>query len=138
VQEGPTANELEAAVKNITGGFPLRIASNDKIVQYLSIIGFYDLPLDYLDRFTERVRAVTAEHIRDAYRRRVHPQRLAVVMVGGNADGGGVTETDAAANASAAVDGRPVVGAAAGTQFDAAASDGTAAAASAGGDGSRR
>ncbi len=84
VEQGPTAEELEAAIKNITGGFPLRIASNGKIVQYLSIIGFYDLPLDYLDRFTERVSAVTAEQIRDAYRRRVYPDRLAVVMVGGD------------------------------------------------------
>jgi zinc protease len=86
VAEGPTAAELESAVKNITGGFPLRIASNAKIVQYLSLIGFYDLPLDYLDRFTERVGAVTAEQIRDAYRRRIHPDRLAVIMVGGEQD----------------------------------------------------
>jgi zinc protease len=83
VDEGPTREELDAAVKNITGGFPLRIASNSKIVQYLAVIGFYDLPLDYLERFTGRVSAVTAEDIRDAYRRRVHPERLAVVMVGG-------------------------------------------------------
>jgi zinc protease len=86
VAEGPTQEELQAAVKNITGGFPLRIASNAKIVQYLALIGFYDLPLDYLDNFTQRVKAVTAEQIRDAYRRRVHPDRLAVVMVGGQAE----------------------------------------------------
>jgi zinc protease len=87
VEQGPTQEELDAAVKNITGGFPLRIASNSKIVQYLALIGFYDLPLDYLDRFTERVSAVTADQIRDAYRRRVHPDRLAVVMVGGDRGG---------------------------------------------------
>jgi hypothetical protein len=51
------------------------------------MIGFYDLPLDYLDRFTERVASVTAEQIRDAYLRRVHPDRLAVVMVGGGSSG---------------------------------------------------
>jgi zinc protease len=109
VEQGPTQAELEAAVKNITGGFPLRIASNSKIVQYLALIGFYDLPLDYLDRFAERVSAVTAEQIRDAYRRRVHPDRLAVVMVGGAgvgdaADGGAAAQTapaPAAADAAA-------------------------------------
>jgi zinc protease len=110
VEQGPTAEELDAAIKNITGGFPLRIASNGKIVQYLSLIGFYDLPLDYLDRFTERVSAVTAEQIRDAYRRRVHPEHLAVVMVGG--DGGDasapVARADAAADtAQQAVDSAP-------------------------------
>jgi zinc protease len=98
VEDGPTQDELNAAVKNITGGFPLRIASNGKIVQYLALIGFYDLPLDYLDRFNERVSAVTAEQIRDAFRRRVHPDRLAVVMVGGGSGG----KSDAGATAAQA------------------------------------
>ncbi len=84
VAEGPTQQELDAAVKNITGGFPLRTASNAKIVQYLALIGFYDLPLDYLDRFTDRVSTVTLDQIRDAFRRRVHPDRFALVMVGGS------------------------------------------------------
>lgn len=84
VNEGPTDAELEAAVKNITGGFPLRIASNGKVVQYLAMIGFYDLPLDYLDQFSGRVSAVTKEQIRDAFERRVHPDRLAIVQVGGS------------------------------------------------------
>ena len=81
-EEGPTDAELEAAVKNITGGFPLRIASNANIVQYLAMIGFYGLPLDYLDRFNDRVSAVSAEDIRDAFTRRVDPDRLATVIVG--------------------------------------------------------
>lgn len=88
VQEGPTEEELAAAKKNLTGGFPLRIASNASIVQYLAVIGFYGLPLDYLNRFTERVEAVTAEQIRDAFSRRVHPDRLAIVTVGGGAGQG--------------------------------------------------
>jgi zinc protease len=83
---GPTDDELEAAIKNITGGFPLRIASNSKIVQYLAVIGFYRLPLDYLDRFNERVSAVTAAQIQDAFRRRVHPDRFATVIVGPRED----------------------------------------------------
>jgi zinc protease len=85
-QEGPTEDELIAAIKNITGGFPLRIASNSKIVRYLAVIGFYGLPLDYLDRFNERVSSVTAEQIRDAFRRRVHPDRFATVIVGPQQD----------------------------------------------------
>ena len=86
IEQGPTDQELEAAVKNITGGFPLRIAGNSKIVSYLSVIGFYDLPLDYLDRFQERIRAVTADQIQDAFRRRIDPATLALVMVGDTED----------------------------------------------------
>jgi zinc protease len=82
VHEGPSEEELKASKQNITGGFPLRIASNSKILEYLAVIGFYDLPLDYLDRFIERVESVTREQIRDAFTRRVDPQRLIMVQVG--------------------------------------------------------
>lgn len=83
VEEGPDQDELDAAVKNITGGFPLRIENNSKILGYIVMIGFYDLPLDYLATFNDRVEAVTLEQIRDAFRRRVHPGRMATVIVGG-------------------------------------------------------
>jgi len=88
VQQGPTAQELDASLKNITGGFPLRVDSNRKLVEYLSMIGFYDLPLDYLQRFTDRIRAVDGQKIRDALKRRVHPDRMITVIVGGGQAGG--------------------------------------------------
>jgi len=80
--QGPSQTELVAAIQNITGGFPLRIAGNGKIAQYLAMIGFYELPLDYLDKFKEKVSAVTAEAIRDAFQRRIDPQHFATVVVG--------------------------------------------------------
>ena len=86
VEKGPTPEELAAAKKNVTGGFPLRIDSNRKIAEYLTVIGFYGLPLTYLDDFIPRIEAVTAEQIRDAFRRRVHPEHMLTVVVGG---GGG-------------------------------------------------
>ena len=82
VAEGPTESELEAAKQNIVGGFPLRIDSNRKILEYLSVIGFYRLPLTYLDDFVPNVERVTVAQIRDAFRRRVDPDRLATVVVG--------------------------------------------------------
>jgi len=82
VEEGPSTEKLSAAVKNITGGFPLRIASNADIVSYLAVIGFYGLPLDYLDRFNARIEAVTAAQIQDAFARRIDPTALAIVEVG--------------------------------------------------------
>lgn len=82
LEQGPSEAELTAAKQNITGGFPLRIASNRRIVEYLAMMGFYALPLDYLDRFVERVNAVTREQIRDAFRRRVHPDRMVTIVVG--------------------------------------------------------
>jgi zinc protease len=83
VAKGPTQAELSAAKKNITGGFPLRIDSNAKIAEYLAVIAFYDLPLTYLDDFIPRIEAVTVAQVRDAFRRRVHPDQMVTVTVGG-------------------------------------------------------
>jgi zinc protease len=82
IAKGPTQAELEAAKKNITGGFALRLDSNGKIVENLAAIGFYHLPLDYLDTFNHKVEAVTVAEVRDAFRRRIHPEDMVTVMVG--------------------------------------------------------
>ena len=83
VDKGPTGAELEASQKNITGGFPLRIDSNAKILDYLVMIGFYGLPLDYLNTFNTRVMAVTREQILDTFQRRVTPETMVTIIVGG-------------------------------------------------------
>jgi zinc protease len=82
VADGPTADELEAAQKYLTGSFPLRIDSNRKIVDYLAMIGFYGLDTDYLARFTRRVEAVTRPAIRQSMAERLDPQRMVTVIVG--------------------------------------------------------
>ena len=83
---GPTEAELTAAKQNITGGFALRIDSNSKIADYLAMIGFYGLPLTYLDTFKDKVMAVTAADIKSAYERRVNPDKMVTIMVGGKAE----------------------------------------------------
>ena len=49
LKDGVAEKELTAAKANIIGGFPMRIDSNAKILDYLAMIGFYHLPLNYLD-----------------------------------------------------------------------------------------
>ncbi len=82
ISRGPTEKELQAAKQNIVGGFPLRIDSNSKILGYLSVIGFYDLPLTYLDDFTNSVDQVTVSQVREAFVRHIDPQSMATVIVG--------------------------------------------------------
>jgi len=79
---GPTQKELTAARGNIIGGFPLRIDSNKKIMGYLGVIGFYDLPLTYLDDYVKAVDKVTVEQIKEAFQRRIHPEGMVTVVVG--------------------------------------------------------
>jgi|TARA_B100000795_G_scaffold82674_1_gene59916 zinc protease len=85
IAKGPSDAELTAAKQNITGGFALRVDSNSKIANYLAMIGFYGLPLDYLETFKGKVNMVTTEGIKDAYSRRVQPEKMVTVMVGGKA-----------------------------------------------------
>jgi len=85
VKFGPTEDELVAAKRNIVNGFPLRIDSNRKIHEYLALIGFYRLPLTYLDDFVKNVERVSAADIRDAFQRRIRPDRMVTVVVGGEA-----------------------------------------------------
>lgn len=82
IANGPTQKELDDAKKNITGGFPLRLDSNKDITGYVAMIGFYHLPLDYLKTFNDKVKQVTREQIMDAFKRRVHPDKMVTVMVG--------------------------------------------------------
>ncbi len=82
IKDGPTSEEIEHAKKNITGSFPLKIDSNAKIVENLFVTGFYDMPLDYLDRFNANIMAVSKQDIKDAFERRVKPEQLIRIIVG--------------------------------------------------------
>jgi len=82
IAEGPGETALEAAKQNLIGGFPLRIDSNTKLAEYLTIIGFYDLPLDYLEAYPRAVAAVTAAQVREAFQRRVRLAQMAKITVG--------------------------------------------------------
>ena len=65
------------------GGFALRLDSNRKLLDNLANIAWYGLPLDYLDTWTKQVEKVTAADIRAAFARKLQPDRMVTVVVGG-------------------------------------------------------
>ena len=81
---GPTEDELKAAKLNIVGSFPLRLDSNRKILDNVAAIGFYGLPLDYLDTYAANVNKVTAADVRAAFIRHISPDHLVTVVVAGD------------------------------------------------------
>ena len=83
VKQGPTDKQLTAAKKNITGGFAMRFDNNDKLSNYVAMIGFYKMPLDYLDVFQDKVEAVTVDSIRKAFQERIKPENFHTITVGG-------------------------------------------------------
>ena len=60
---GPTDKELTHAKEAIINGFPLRIDSNQDILNYLSMINYYDLPINYLNTFTDKISKITKKDI---------------------------------------------------------------------------
>jgi zinc protease len=87
VADGPTAAELKAAKDNLIGGFALRIDSNRKLLENVANIAWNQLPLDYLDTWTQQVERVSAADIRAAFARKLQPATMVTVVLGG-ADAG--------------------------------------------------
>lgn len=85
VNTGISEETLATAKKNIIGGFPQRIDSNKDKLGYLATIGFYQLPLDYLDQFPAQIEAVTVTSIQAAFKRKLQLDKFLTVTVGGKA-----------------------------------------------------
>ncbi len=92
LEQGPTADEIADAQRQIRGSFPLDIDSNAELTNYLSMMGFYGLPLDYLDAFPSAVRGVDAAAAHQAARDVLAGKPRVTVIVGGDrASSGGQT-----------------------------------------------
>ena len=82
VADGPTEAELQAAKDNLIGGFALRIDSNRKLLDNVASIAWNDLPLDYLDTWTQAVAQVSVADIKAAFARHLQPDRMVTVVLG--------------------------------------------------------
>jgi zinc protease len=82
VAEGPTEAELQAAKEYLVNSFALRIDSNRKLIGNLANMAWHGLPLDYLDTWTERVKAVSVADIQRTFQRVLQPDRMVTVVIG--------------------------------------------------------
>jgi zinc protease len=89
--EGITEDELRDAKTYINGAYPLRLDSNSAIAQSLVAIQLEDLGIDYMDRRSGYIDAVTTEDIRRVAHRLIRPDALTVVVVG---DPAGIKDPD--------------------------------------------
>ena len=77
--------ELQGAQAYLAGHFPLTIETPDAIATQVLNQLFYELPLEELQTFPDRVRSISPDDVQRAARTYLNPDRLAVVLVG-NAD----------------------------------------------------
>ncbi|OIR24260.1 M16 family metallopeptidase [Bathymodiolus thermophilus thioautotrophic gill symbiont] len=83
VNKAVSPQQLQDAKDNIIGGFALKTASNANILIYLSIISFYDLPLDFLSSLTDKIKDISAQDVQNAFKRLIDTDKLIILSVGG-------------------------------------------------------
>jgi zinc protease len=83
LKEGPSAAELKAAKQNLADGFALRLDSNAKLLGNVAMVGFYGLPLTWIDDYPRNIEAVTAAQVRAAFAKHLDPEHIVTVIVAG-------------------------------------------------------
>ena len=80
--EVPQAQELQDVKDYLTGSFVFALERNSNLAAYAIRARRFELGFDFVQRYPDLVRAVTAEHVREAAERHLHPDRLAVISAG--------------------------------------------------------
>jgi len=81
-KNGVSAKELAAAKANLVGGFAHRMDSNAKRVGLMSMVGFYGLPLDYLQTWTDRIQAVSLADVKRQAQVYLNPEQWNQIRIG--------------------------------------------------------
>jgi zinc protease len=77
-----TEQELKLAKDSIVNSFLFGFTTPNSIVSQQARLEFYGYQSDYLDRYRERIAAVTREDIQRAARKHLHPDAFKLVVVG--------------------------------------------------------
>ena len=80
--EGPTADELKNAKTYLTGSFPLRFTSSDRIAGMLVGMQEDKLGIDYIDRRNSYIEKVTLADVRRVAKNVLDPAKLSFVVAG--------------------------------------------------------
>jgi len=78
--EAVSDEELQGAQLYLTGSFPLRLDSNAKLAGFLTQVEFYNLGLDYVRTYAQRINAVTKDDVLRVARDYLHPERMLLVI----------------------------------------------------------
>ncbi|HEU4871277.1 MAG TPA: pitrilysin family protein, partial [Pyrinomonadaceae bacterium] len=87
--EPVSAKEIADAKSYLTGVFPIRLETQEGLTDQLVQIKMLNLPDDFLERYRDRVQAVTVEDIQRIAQKYVKPDEAALIVVG---DGASVLE----------------------------------------------
>ena len=83
--EPVSEKEIADAKSYLTGVFPIRLETQEGLIDQLVQIKMFGLPDDYLEIYRNRVQAVTVEQIQEVAQKYVKPDEAAIVIVGDGA-----------------------------------------------------
>ena len=81
---GPTQEQVLNAVKHLSGSFPLSTDSNAKVGNLLMAIGYYGLPVDYLQTYTNQVESIDLARVNEVINKHMRPDEFIQVVLGGS------------------------------------------------------
>jgi len=80
--DGPTPTEQTDSVSSLLGSLPRQLETNEGAAAVMGEIELYDLGLDYLERYPDIVRSLTAEQVTEVARRWIDPNHLVTAIAG--------------------------------------------------------
>lgn len=92
VDEGATADELDAKKTTITGSYTVGLATTDRLAQSILTNAERGFDLSYLDHFPEEIRALSLEDVNDAIEEYLHPDEMQEALAGTRPETAGVPE----------------------------------------------
>jgi len=83
IREAPVSEqELSEAKDFLTGSFPLRLDTNRKVASFLAQVEYFQLGLEYPDRYPDLIRRITRDDVARVARQYLQPEKLITVIVG--------------------------------------------------------
>src|ERR1051326_853045 len=81
-----TADELQHAKDTILNAFVFTMDSKAKVLNQRELLEFYGYPADYWQKYQHGIEAVTAADVERVAKKYIHPDQLAVLVVGNEKD----------------------------------------------------
>jgi len=82
LEHGPSPEEVQLCTQHLINSFPLEFITNEQILEQVSLIGFYKLPIDFFEHYIDNISAVTRESILNTWKKRINMQHINTVIIG--------------------------------------------------------
>jgi zinc protease len=81
-QEPVSETELNDAKDYLTGSFPLRFDTMGKVANFLAQVEYFELGLDYTDRYPDLIRKITIDDVKRVAQTYLQPEKMITIIVG--------------------------------------------------------